>query len=654
MKISFGQLDSLRHLEWLETNALGGFAASTVIGMNTRRYHGLLVAATKPPVGRCVLLSKLEETLLVNGESFELSVNQYPGAIHPTGYRFLVDFSPDPFPVFRYVAGGVELEKRLFLVHGENSVVVQYRQLAGPPCDLEIRPLIAFRDYHATTHRNDALNPAIEQSAQVLSIQPYRDLPRLYFAHNTWSVQRTGDWYNNFEYAVERERGLDDHEDLFQPFLLRFSLGVESPATVVASTNEHRTAAEASLLENAERRRRETVRSRTPIPTPFFERLTSAADQFLVQRGDFQTIIAGYPWFSDWGRDTMISLPGLTLATKRFDDARKILLAFAQYVSQGMLPNRFPDAGERPEYNTVDATLWFFEAARAYVAYSGDFDLILERLLPAFREILQWHLEGTRYGIRCGDDGLLTCGQPGVQLTWMDAKVGDWVVTPRIGKPVEIQALWFNAIVSMANFCRRAGDLDSAAVCETLAAKAKASFHMQFWTSDRSSLCDVVTLEGKQDESIRPNQIFAVSLHHPLVEGSAARSVVETVKRELLTPMGLRTLSSRDVAYKGRYQGGVHSRDSAYHQGTVWPWLMGPFVTAYCRTAIDRKAARGEARVWLEAFERHLDDSCFGQISEIADGDFPHAPRGCVAQAWSVAELLRCAVEDVFVVENGS
>ncbi len=645
MRIQPVDFDRARRLEWLETNGLGGFASSTLVGMNTRRYHGLLTAATKPPVGRMLLLSKLEETLVVNGERFDLSVNQYPGAIHPSGYRHLVEFRSDPFPVFVYRAGGVEVEKRVFMPHGENTVVVEYEVISASaaPCELEIRPLIAFRDYHGTTHRNGGLNPEVAFQEGLASVQPYADLPRLYLAHNAETAARVGVWYDNFEFDLERERGLDFREDLFNPMLLRFSPRAGVHATVIAST-EPRQFSDATQLRQRECARRRGLIAAAPGTDELTRQLTLAADQFIVQRGALKTIIAGYPWFSDWGRDTMIALPGLTLTTGRFDVARDILLAFAGSVDQGMLPNRFPDAGETPEFNTVDATLWFFEAIRAYLAHTEDFEFVRDSLLPTLYDIIGWHVRGTRYGIHVDADGLLACGEPGVQLTWMDAKIGDWVVTPRTGTPVEIQALWYNALRVAECLSRRAGDLVQAEEFDRLASRARESFHEKFWNADHGCLYD--TIDGdRRDGSVRPNQIFAVSLAYPLLAGDRARSVVAVVERELLTPAGLRSLSPRDPAYRGRYEGGVFERDSAYHQGTVWPWLIGPFLTAYCRTQPDTRAARAQAGEWLSTFESHLREGCLGQVSEIADGDPPHTPRGCFAQAWSVAELLRAATE---------
>jgi len=600
--------------EWLETNGIGGYASSTETGMNTRRYHGLLVAATHPPVGRMVLLSKFEETICIGERRYELGVNRYPGAVHPRGDRYLKEFRREPCATFVCDLDGVEVTKSVYMVYGENATVVRYSSAAR--CVIELKPLIAFRDYHAIAHENDSINPAIDMAAGMVKCSPYQGCPDLYVAHDGAEVRATGEWYRNLEYTNEEERGLDFREDLFSPMVLVFRDG----ATVVVSTAPRRVA---------------DVPPPRAIPhasdDPFHRALLRAADQFIVQRGEGKTIIAGYHWFSDWGRDTMIALSGLTLATSRFEEARGILRAFAASVDRGMLPNRFPDAGETPEYNTVDATLWFFEAIRAYVAATGDVEFVRAELLDVLGEIVAWHEAGTRYGIRVDSDGLLLAGEPGVQLTWMDSKIGDWVVTPRHGKPVEIQALWYNALRTMQ-------DLTGHAHYADLANRARESFARQFWNESAGCLYDAVH-GGERDGAIRPNQVLAVSLFHSMVTAEMAARVVDTVERHLLTPYGLRSLSPSDPQYRGRYGGDSVSRDSAYHQGTVWPWLIGPFVTAY-------RKVHGHSPDWSGAFRRFIEEDGGGQIPEVFDGDAPHRPGGCYAQAWSVAELLRCLAEE--------
>jgi predicted glycogen debranching enzyme len=642
-------LEAATGLEWLETNGLGGYASGTVAGPHTRRYHGLLVAALRPPVDRYLLLSRLEETLVVDGVRFELGANYYSGVVYPQGHRHLAEFRLTPFPVWTYRpigAPGIELARRVLMLHGENTLQVEYelRGGAGRSVTLEVRPLIAFRDHHSSTHENPALNPHVDFGSGLASMQPYPELPRLYLGHDAEAAEPTGEWYRRFQWPVEQDRGLEAEEDLFQPFLLRFDLLSRPSAVVIASTQPHETA-RAAENRRQELERRQAVTASVRSRNPFAAELALAADAFIVARGEQKSIIAGYPWFSDWGRDTMIALPGLTLATGRHEIARDILLAFAEHVDQGMLPNRFPDAAETPEYNTVDATLWFFEAVRALLAATGDEAFVRERLYPLLGEIVAWHVRGTRYGIRVDKDGLLRAGEPGVQLTWMDAKVDDWVVTPRIGKPVEIQALWYNSLRTMEDLARRFDEPDAARVYRQQAVLARRSFAAQFWNEAAGCLYDVVDGDFR-DPAVRPNQLFAVSLSHALVSGARAKSIVEVAGRELLTPYGLRSLSPADPAYRGRYEGGILSRDGAYHQGTVWAWLMGPFLTAYLKVNRRSAKAKQQAREWLASLRLHLADAGLGQISEVFDGDPPHRPGGCIAQAWSVSELLRVIVEE--------
>lgn len=663
---AFGELDRAMSREWLETNGISGFSSSTITGLNMRRYHGLLTAATKPPVGRLVLLSKLEETLIIDGRRYELSTNQYPGAVHPQGFRYQTGFRLDPFPAFTYEVEGVRLEKSVFMAQGENTTVVQYELKRGAVPDgrasapenerkvdsitLEIRPLIAFREYHSTTHENSALNPHVETEDGLTTFKPYSDLPALYLAHEAAEIDTNGFWYRNFQYAVEQERGLDFAEDLFSPCVFIFDLKASEKHGIIAST-ERRDIRKADAYRKAELERRSLL-SRNSAPAEanqLVNALTAAADQFIVARERGKTVIAGYHWFSDWGRDTMIALPGLTLATGRAEIAKSILAEFANHVDQGMLPNRFPDAGETPEYNTVDATLWFFEAVRSLLQYTNDYEFVRANLYAVLTDIIDWHVKGTRYQIHVDDDGLLYSGEPGVQLTWMDAKVGDWVVTPRHGKPVEIQALWYNAMRVMEVLAGRFKDTKAKKSYAAMADKASVSFSKIFWNEETGCLYDVVNGDAR-DASIRPNQVLAVSLTNSMVSSKRAKSILSIVERELLTPRGLRTLSPNDPKYIGRYEGDPRKRDGAYHQGTVWPWLMGPFITAYMKT-FGKKAGRKFAAEWLGNFEEHLREACLGQVSEIFDGDAPHAPRGCVAQAWSVAELLRAAVEDLYKPE---
>ncbi len=627
--------------EWLETNGIGGYASGTVAGAHTRRYHGLLVAATNPPLGRMLLLSKFEETLILDGERFELSTNQYPGEIHPEGYKYLTGFRLEPFPIWTYEVNGVELEKSVFMPHGENTVVCQWKltdsALRTPNSALELRPLLAFRDHHHLRHEDAQFNGDYAVDDGIITVQPYQNMRPLNFAHNASAIEHQGHWYRHLEYAIERERGFDFTEDLFQPFCLTFDLA--SDAAVIASTDA-RKVTDASELEKAQIKRRADLIVRAETDDESLWPLILAADQFIVTRGGGKTVIAGYPWFSDWGRDTMIALPGLTLATKRPEIARSIILEFAKHISKGMIPNRFPDEGETPDYNTVDATLWFFEAIRAYADATGDYEMIRIELYEKLVGIIDHHVAGTRYNIHVDSDGLLYAGEPGTQLTWMDAKIGDWVVTPRIGKPVEIQALWHNALCIMESLAERFGDAERQTRYFEMAAVARDSFNGQFWNDAESCLYDVIN-GNEKDGSVRPHQIFAVSLTHSMLDAKRARAVVKKVEGELLTPVGLRSLSPKDPRYVRVYIGSPHDRDAAYHQGTAWGWLIGHFVDAYRK--VHSKDVRAKKRIdeILTGLREHLSAAAVGQVSEIFDGEPPHTPRGCPAQAWSVAELLR-------------
>ncbi len=633
--------------EWLETNGIGGYASATISGAGTRRYHGLLVAATRPPLGRVVLLSRFEEAITIGGQSYEISCNKYPHAVYPEGFKHLTSFRMDPYPKWTFEIDGFELERSYFMVHGENTTVCRWKVLdrldaargedEAPDCQLELRPLVAFRDHHHLRRNSDDFETGFTTAPGWAAIAPSSELPTLYLAHSGAAIERTGVWYHDFEYDIERERGFDFREDLFQPFKLTFNL--TSDACVIASTKQ-KLASQATELEKSEIRRRADIVVRSEIKDESVWPLVLATDQFIVDRGDGKTVIAGYHWFSDWGRDTMIALNGLTLAVSRPDIARSILLEFGRHISDGILPNRFPDEGETPDYNTVDATLWYFEAIRAYVDQTGDRDLLYKDLYLKLVNIIDWHVKGTRYGIHLDTDGLLFAGAEGQQLTWMDAKVGDWVVTPRIGKPVEIQALWYNALRIMESFAYDHGDVEKRSEYAERAEIARISFVREFWNADAQCLFDVINGDLR-DASIRPNQIFAVSLPFSMLDAARARKVVDRVEKDLLTPGGLRTLAKHDPNYVGIYTGSPIQRDGSYHQGTVWAWLIGHFVDAYRK--VHSKDPRAERRItdMLEGFKEHLDNAMLGQISEIFDGDEPHLPRGAAAQAWSVAEVLR-------------
>lgn len=632
--------------EWLVTNGLGGFASGTVAQANTRRYHGLLVAALKPPVDRIVMVAKLDATASYLGNQYPLSCNEFAdGTLAPQGFRQLAQFGYDgQVPTWTFTLADAVLEQRIWMARGANTCYVGYTlRHATAPLDLELVPLCTYRDYHSHTHGTWSLGVDAEPASCTITAfsgaRPFR------LSIDRGAFTAAADWYWNFHHRVEAERGLDARENLFRPGLFRARLQPGETLNFIA-TCETNAAVPAARSLLSQRQRTQSLVSGLRAGAPDWVRdLVLAADDFIVARADARgdntgtTVIAGYPWFSDWGRDTMIALPGLTLATNRHADAAAILRTFARHVSDGMLPNRFPDDGEAAEYNTVDATLWYFHAIDCYLQAGGDSELLRE-LYPLLQEILVWHQRGTRHGIRVdARDGLLFAGEPGVQLTWMDAKVGDWVVTPRIGKPVEINALWHYALSSMAAWAAQLRDRPHAAQYLTAARQVAASFRQRFWNDERGYLNDVIDVPGTDaaDSSLRPNQIFAVSLGMDLLTDEQARAVVASCARELLTPVGLRSLASGDPAYAPRYEGGPRERDGRYHQGTVWSWLLGPFALAHWRVHGDA----AHALALLASSAPHLTEGCIGQVSEIFDAAPPHTPRGCFAQAWGVAETLR-------------
>jgi predicted glycogen debranching enzyme len=638
---SLQQLEATVRREWLVANGIGGFACGTIAGINTRRYHGLLVASLDPPVQRTLLLAKLDVTATYRGTSYSLATNEFAdGTIAPRGFVNLHSFALDgQLPVWTWLIGDALIEQRLWMAHGQNTTYVSLRLIRGTePVQLEVAPLCTYRDFHSQ-HRGyrDTLVTAVEGGVRVDSY--YGAVPLAVLSdRGEWQV--APQWHWNFKHRVESARGLDDLEDLVCPARLRLALEPGIAATIIA-TCETGVPLAASASLKAEQARQvqllQTKGAQRLIDDEMARQLILAADQFLVARKDGATVIAGYPWFSDWGRDTMIALPGLTLATGRYEIAATIIRTFAKFVSEGMLPNLFPDEGHPPEYNTVDATLWYFVAIDEYLRATDDRALLTE-IYPTLRDIVRWHQRGTRFSIRVDEkDGLLRAGEPGVQLTWMDAKVGGWVVTPRIGKPVEINALWFNVLMIMRDCARRLDDTDAAAEYEASARRTARSFAERFWFEEGGYLYDVVDGPQGNDSSLRPNQIFALSLRHAALDDERARAVVDACARHLWTPVGLRSLSPRDTHYAGTYTGGPRERDAVYHQGTVWSWLLGPFACAHYRVHRDR----AQARAYLDGIRSHLHDTCVGQVSEIFDGDPPFTPAGCFAQAWGVAEILR-------------
>jgi predicted glycogen debranching enzyme len=632
--------------EWLVTNGIGGFACGTVGGMLTRRYHGLLVAALKPPLGRTLLVARLDESVEYDGQFYTLHADRRgegPGTIDPTGFRFLERFSlQGSIPVWVYTFGDAQLEKRIWMQPGANTTYLQYTLLrASRTAWMSFAALVNYRDYHGQTRRGalelnvEKVDSGLQFTAEQPGAAPY------YVLSAGATADRREFWQTGYALAAEQERGFDGHEDHFLGGEFQIGLNTGESVTFVATTDP--TPGLSGLQAQAERVAEDrhlialagSFANSAPI-----RQLVLAADQFIVRRPSAEdpvgrSILAGFPWFSDWGRDTMIALPGLTLATRRPDIAYNLLRTFARHIDQGMLPNRFPDAGETPEYNTVDATLWFFEAIRAYHAATGD-TATLRELYPQLISILEWHLKGTRYQIHVDPaDGLLAAGEAGVQLTWMDAKYEDWVVTPRIGKPVEVNALWYNALRTMATFAETLSE--PVERWAALAEQAQQGFQ-RFWNARDRCLYDVIDIpDGGADASIRPNQILAVSLRYSPLTLEQSRAVVERCARSLLTSHGLRSLAPEDPRYQGRYSGSWKERDSCYHQGTVWGWLIGPFVMAHLRVYRDPV----QARAYLLPLLHHLAAAGLGSMSEIFDGDAPHTPRGCFAQAWTVAEVLR-------------
>lgn len=683
-------LDQSLHREWFLANGLGGFAGSSLIGANTRRYHGLLVAALRPPGDRVLVLAKVDEEAVVRQDRFLLGTNLYTGAVHPEGYRYLTEFRLDPFPTWVYDFAGVRLERSFHLVHGRQAAVLRYRYLSGDaPLRLDLFPLVNCRDYHHTVDAKVGWEfPSVEGRGWV-ALRAYAGAPLLRLA--AWAYRAgqgafawlaepdipgtpepaayraTGHWYYRFRYPVEAERGLDHEEDHFNPGVFTLTLGPGETAAFAAELlTDLPEGADPGLVPLRLSSRREETQRLAQVTTatgaapgvtgtagvagaagfqdPLVRRLVQAADAFVVHRESTgtATVIAGYPWFTDWGRDTFISLPGLTLVTGRLAAAREILSTFARHVRDGLVPNRFPDRGEAAEYNSVDASLWFICAAERYLDRSGDVAFLAE-LFPVLTEIVAAYREGTRFGIRQDADGLLSAGEEGSALTWMDARVDGRPVTPRHGKPVEVNALWYNALAALARLAALAGQEPLAAACRVMAETTRESFLRRFWCEAGGYLYDVVDPE---DAALRPNQLLALSLPHPVVADEAlARRILDRVRRELVTPVGLRTLCRRHPDYRGAYAGGPAERDAAYHQGTVWPWLFGPYFTALARWAGEE--GRAEAFALFRGLAGLLTEGCLGTLPELCDGDPPYHPRGCYAQAWSVAEPLRAAVEDL-------
>ncbi len=639
-----GNLQIAETKEWLVTNGIGGYGSGTIAGSITRGYHGLLVAAIRPPVDRRLMLVKLDETLTYRGTSYDLTTNRWAGgAISPQGHKNIQSFALEgSIPCWRFACADALLEKRIWMVPGANTTYVAYTLIsATEPVQLSASAIVDNRIFHNTGQVAWPVN--VQSLADGVKITSGgADALPLTLRMQSSTVSPASQLYQNFYLPAETARGLRDSDDHVHAATFTASLAPGATLMFLASA-ETDPEFDAQALQNAKARDQQLLSrwtaARAPkavVPAPaWMEQLVLAADQFLVHRQpNGKSVIAGYHWFEDWGRDTMISLPGLTLVTGQATAAGPILETFAKFVDQGMLPNRFPDGAEAPEYNTIDATLWYFQAIRAYYEKTQD-QVCLRNLYPTLQKIITCHMEGTRYNIKVDPtDNLLYGGQAGVQLTWMDAKVGDLVITPRIGKPVEVNALWYNALRAMVIFAEALGE--SKAPYETLADATLKGFG-RFWNTATGYCYDVLDGPNGNETALRPNQLFAVSLPESPLTSDQQRQVVDICAHALLTSYGLRSLAPTDPAYQGFYGGDQFHRDSAYHQGTVWAWLIGPFVAAHLRAYQDTAAALR----FLEPMADHLTAAGLGTISEIFDGDAPFEPKGCIAQAWSVGQVLQ-------------
>ncbi|HET7372970.1 MAG TPA: amylo-alpha-1,6-glucosidase [Gemmatimonadaceae bacterium] len=657
--------------EWLVTNGLGGYASSSMAGVTTRRYHGVLVAALPNPLGRTVMLNHLGERVAFDGHSTSLnSEERVAGRVDPEVAARVADVRLEAgLPVWEYEWEGMRLEKRVLMPHRQNTVHLSYRLLDGPDSvRLELMPAVHFRGYEdpvasiESAPGQTSYEVGVSRGMHVLSAKNGMPPLRLQIvgddAHRFIADERVT---SEFLYPVEESRGYEFRGTLWTPGHFEATLGRGACITLVASVESEDvmralSPSEAPSFEH-ERRRRLVSAAAAPAQDPTGAELVLAADQFIItptgRAGDatraaalgneIRTIIAGYHWFTDWGRDTMISLEGLTLATGREREAAFILRTFAHYVHDGLIPNMFPDGSNEGLYHTADATLWFFHAVERYVRRTSD-EATLVHLLPTMTDIVDHHVKGTRFGI-CVDqkDGLLRQGAEGYQLTWMDAKVDGWVVTPRRGKAVEINALWYNALRLLQNWLEDIRGAAEAAPIRALADRVYASFNERFWMPSKGYLFDVVDgEEGKNSALCRPNQVMAISLDHPVLDESHWQSVLDVVEARLLTPVGLRSLAPDEPEYKKRYFGDLRARDAAYHQGTVWAWLIGPWIDAWLRV---HPGDRAGARRFLQGCVDALGEFGLGTIGEIFDAEPPYTPRGCIAQAWSVAEVLRCWVK---------
>ena len=637
--------------EWLETNGIGGYASSTILCCHTRRYHGLLAASLAEPPGRFVLLSKFEDSVSALGREFFLSCHRYPGLFFPHGHQYLREFRSERHPLFVYRVGDTVIHRSVMLVHGENTVLVRYfAERSDIPFALLLKPFLAFRGHHELAKENTFLQARAHPAPNGFWVQPYQGMPTLTLRASVRpKFYPTPLWYRNFEYPEEQARGQDFREDLFSPGIIEVPMHAGEAIVIAASAGEP--PEDPAAAWDAEERRRNAedrvdsavARRIAPAQADRYtvRQLSANARHFLVRLPpDRPAVIAGYPWFDAWGRDTLIALPGLAFCTGRLTEGAAILDEFGRHERNGLLPNILGAGAAGSAYNTVDASLWYFWTVQQFLRAGGRPALVRDSYWPVMQNILRHYMAGTEFGIGMTTEGLLQAGSPGTQLTWMDAMVGGRPVTPRHGCAVEINALWYNALCFAAELAKQFGE--PGVIPPDLSERAAAAFGRAFWIEEGQYLGDVRRPDGSLDASVRPNQILAASLPHSPLRPEQRAAVVKRVQDELLTPFGLRTLSPRSEWYQGRYGGSSEARDGAYHQGTVWPWLLGHFGEASLRAARSRFAAVRFLRQTLRPLlGEHLETAGIGCISEVFDGDPPHAPNGCIAQAWSVAEIIR-------------
>ncbi|MDD5326921.1 MAG: amylo-alpha-1,6-glucosidase [Phycisphaerae bacterium] len=651
-------LEDLLTKEWLLTNSRGNYASSTIVGCNTRRYHGLLIGSPNPVTNRIMALANCMEMVISNGEVFNLSTFEFSGKFAPTGFSFLKRFRQDTGVHFDYQLPHLKMTKSIYLLRDADMVAVVYDFTSvKKPIEFALRPFIGLRDFHSLQKSY----AHISSSWLGTGLLTRHDVPgscELFLSCPSMNFEKDQQWWFNFIYRNDEQRGQDFSEDLWTPGF--FKCAIEKPTKIVLwanFSNSGRAESDAAELKTDIETVCEELRSyqngliaasKNDSGDETLRKLYLAADQFIAKRQPIEgcqsrtTILAGFPWFADWGRDAFISLPGLLLCPGRFEEAKSVLTTFAAAVDEGMIPNRFDDYSDTAYFNSVDASLWFINAAFQYLKTSDDSETFTGQLLPVIRNIINFYQQGSRFGIRADADGLITSGDEQTQLTWMDAKYDGVAATPRYGKAVEVNALWYNALCCLAQFYDSSDDIENAKHYHDMADKVGNNFCRLFWNESAGCLYDCILPDGSADASLRPNQIFAVSLAFSPLSPEQQKAVVDAVQKNLLTPFGLRTLNAGDNRYRGVYEGPMKERDNAYHQGTVWPYLIGPFVESCLKVNDFSKKSKKEAAEFIRPLLKHLtEDSCLGQICEIFDGDAPHKPRGCFAQAWSVAEVIR-------------